>query len=569
MIEEIKRWTNQKLPKYLCSELEKVKLTDKELLDAFYRFLPFGTAGMRGKIGVGINRMNIYTVRLATYGLAKYILESDTKECPSVVIAYDTRHFSKEFAEEAAKVLGYFNIKSYLFKEPRPTPELSFAVRYLSASAGIMITASHNPKEYNGFKVYSSNGAQMVAKAAEKVEKYISSMDNIFEVPFSNLNDLIQSNTCELILEDIDQCYQEALLSISQRSISKENIQVVYTPLHGTGLVTMLEALKNNGVKCLEIVKEQAVEDGDFPTVRLPNPEEIESFNLAIKLATEKDADIVLATDPDADRLGVSIRCDKAVYKNLTGNQIGALITNYILEHKVNSGTLVGNELLIKTIVTSDLGEKIANDYGIKAINTLTGFKYIADQIEKIEKDTTSSYLFGYEESYGYLIGTFVRDKDAIQVAILLTEMVAYYKEKNMSLVDVLNNLYKKFGYHQEKIISKEFYGKDGAEQMNQLLMDYRNNFPKEIGGLKVIIVEDYLYSKRYVNQENILEIDLPKSNVLKFILEDGSWLAIRPSGTEPKCKFYISVIDIESNARAISKLQRIEQDIKIEFVSI
>lgn len=533
---QLKHWASAKLPDYLKQELDEIRADERLVEDHFYQNVKFGTGGMRGVLGVGTNRMNIYTVRRAAAGLAQYVCEgSEEAKTRGVVIAYDTRHFSKEFAVETAKVLGAYGVHSYVFSESRPTPELSFAVRYLYAYAGVVITASHNPKQYNGFKVYGADGAQLVPAGADAIVSYMEKIDDIFSIETAEFETYSQ-----YILEKIDQAYQSSLLQLKEQPV-KSNMKIVYTPLHGAGLVPICEGLKAFGFDEVHVIEEQAIQDGDFPTVSYPNPEEAAAFELAMELGHKVGADLLLATDPDADRLGVAVRNGQS-YELLTGNQLGALLLNYILQTKQSNGTLPENGVMIKTIVTSELGAKIAAHYGVETVNTLTGFKYIAEKIAEYEQSGAFKYLFGYEESYGYLIEPFVRDKDAIQVALKVAEMASYYESQGKTLLDTLEDVYKKFGYFKEALISKVFEGKSGQEEMTALLDTVRENPPAEIVGKIVVLFEDYLTGTVTAITGDQLMIDLPKENVLKFILEDESWIAIRPSGTEPKCKYYFGV---------------------------
>lgn len=553
---QAEQWRMAKLPHYLQKELEEIKNDDKLVEDHFYQYVKFGTGGMRGVLGVGTNRMNIYTVRRAAAGLAQYVCESgDEAKIRGVVIAYDTRYFSKEFAIETAKVLGAFGVHSYVFSESRPTPELSFAVRYLYAYAGVVITASHNPKQYNGFKVYGSDGAQLVPAGANAIVSYMDKIDDIFSIETVEFEQYGQ-----YILEEIDQRYQSSLLELKELSV-KSSMKIVYTPLHGTGLVPICKGLKAFGFDEVNVVETQAIQDGTFPTVSYPNPEEAATFEMAIELGHKVGADLLLATDPDADRLGVAVRNGQS-YELLTGNQLGALLLNYILQTKQRSGTLPEKGVMIKTIVTSELGAKIAAHYGVKTINTLTGFKYIAEKIAEYEQSGAYKYLFGYEESYGYLIEPFVRDKDAVQVALKVAEMASFYESQGKTLLDALEDVYKQFGYYKEAIVSKVFEGKLGQEEMAAQLDTIRQNPPAEIAGKKVVLYEDYLTATATAITGEKLPIDLPKENVLKFILEDESWIAIRPSGTEPKCKYYFGVTG-ESESELLEQMEQL----KIHFV--
>ncbi|MEH7590580.1 phospho-sugar mutase [Priestia megaterium] len=541
---EWKKWsTHKELP----SEFKKqmTEMNEREREEAFYKQLEFGTGGMRGELGAGPNRMNIYTIRKVTAGLAAY-LEENGKEAKKqgVVIAYDSRHGSAEFALEAAKTLGANGIKSYVFQELRPTPELSFAVRYLRAYAGIMITASHNPSAYNGYKVYGEDGAQLPPPAAEVIVKHMNEIENELLLKVKDERELLSQNLVSYIGENLDQVYLDYVKSLQlNTSATKTNLHIVYTPLHGTGQTLIPQALQNAGFQHIAIVDEQKNPDPNFSTVSSPNPEEAQAFQLAIQYGKETWADLLLATDPDADRLGVAVRNNDGQYILLTGNQTGALLLHYMLSQKQEKGILPDNSVMLKTIVTSELGRAIAEDYGVQTVDTLTGFKYIAEKIDEYKKKGTKTFQFGYEESYGYLIGDFVRDKDAVQAAVMIAEAAAYYKQKRMTLYDGLIELYEKYGYYKESLTSFTLKGKDGAEQISHIVNRFRQHPPAEIAGAAVEKIEDYQSGKRTnlltAQQETM---DLPPSNVLKFWLQDGSWFAIRPSGTEPKVKFYFGV---------------------------
>lgn len=537
------KWKSQKLPNHLLEEMNAISEDEKKIEDRFYQYVSFGTGGMRGLIGAGTNRINIYTIRRVSEGLARYI-ESQGNEAKKrgVVIAYDTRLFSKEFAIETACVLGVHGITSYIYKEPRPTPQLSFTVRELNAFAGVVITASHNPKQYNGFKVYGEDGAQLVPSGVEAIVQSMEQIVDIFDIAVWDVELLEMEGLVQWILEDFDAKYIEKLLTVKDRDNIDRNINIVYSPLHGTGLVPVIEGLKRLGFHNVHVVEQQAFPDGQFPTVEYPNPEEPVAFDLAMQLGEKVGAQILLATDPDADRIGVAVR-NREQYELLTGNQLGALLLQYILQNHFEKETLPSNGAIVKTIVTSDLGAKIAGEYQINTINTLTGFKYISEKIEEFEQTKQLTYLFGYEESYGYLIKTFVRDKDAVQIALKVAEMAAYYELHGKTLLDVLNDLFERFGYHQEALVSQVFEGKDGQEKMKAILNDFREYPPTEIAGIPVVRVEDYLTGVATMADGYIEDIFLPKENVLKLILDNGSWVAIRPSGTEPKCKFYFGVV--------------------------
>ncbi|KJR69598.1 phospho-sugar mutase [Bacillus velezensis] len=534
----------------LDSELKKL-LADAEgneqmLEDFFYKNLEFGTGGMRGEIGPGTNRMNIYTVRKASAGLAAYIAKQgeDAKK-RGVAIAYDSRHKSPEFAMEAAKTLASQGIQTYVFDELRPTPELSFAVRKLNAYAGIVVTASHNPPEYNGYKVYGDDGAQLPPKEADIVIAEVNAIENELTIQVEDEQSLKEKGLIKIIGEEIDKPYIEELTSISVHpELSNEvDVSVVFTPLHGTANKPVRRGLEALGYKNVTVVKEQELPDPDFSTVKSPNPEEHAAFEYAIKLGEEQNADILIATDPDADRLGIAVKNSEGKYTVLTGNQTGALLLHYLLSEKKKQGALPENGVVMKTIVTSELGRAVASSFGLDTVDTLTGFKFIGEKIKEYEKSGQYTFQFGYEESYGYLIGDFARDKDAIQAALLAVEVCAFYKKQGMSLYDALLSIFKEYGYYREGLKSLTLKGKQGAEQISAILTSFRNDPPKQMAGKQITQAEDYSTGKRTVFADHHEEdIDLPKSNVLKYFLEDGSWFCLRPSGTEPKVKFYFAV---------------------------
>ncbi|AXI01238.1 phospho-sugar mutase [Sporosarcina sp. PTS2304] len=531
------------MPENLQLDLQAIANDSKEIEERFYQYLSFGTGGMRGILGAGTNRMNVFTIRRVAEGLALYFasIGEDAKK-RGVAIAYDTRHFSREFAEETAKVLGKHGIVTYVFDESRPTPELSFAVRHLGAFAGVVITASHNPKQYNGFKVYGADGGQLTPDAARTITNYMKEIADELLLEATDLDSLIEQGICRFVLTEIDRAYQEKLLSLREHTNVLEELKVVYSPLHGSGLKPMQDGLKAFGCHNVWIVEEQAIQDGSFPTVAYPNPEEREAFQLAIALGEKKDADLLMATDPDADRLGIAVKTN-AGYELLTGNQLGALLLHYLLESKQSKHTLPENGVLLKTIVTSELGRAIAVKYGVETVDTLTGFKYIAEKIEEYDQTKEHTFLFGYEESYGYLIGDFVRDKDAVQTALVTAEMAGYYKKRGLSLREALEQLYREFGYYKEALQSITLEGKSGQEKIMSVLSNFRTHPPSSIAGVAVTTVEDYETGISYDASGRKSKLRLPKENVLKWLLEDGSWVCVRPSGTEPKCKFYFGVV--------------------------
>ena len=551
------------LEDYLKTQLEN--FSEKEKEEAFYAPLEFGTAGMRGIVGPGINRMNIYTVRQATEGLAR-LIETYGEEAKKrgVAIAHDSRHFSPEFALESAKVLVKHGIKAYVFEDLRPTPELSYAVRHLHTFAGIMITASHNPAAYNGYKVYGEDGGQMPPKDADALTEYVRQVENPLAVDVVTKEELEQSALFEWIGEAVDAAYLEEIKSVSVNPSllsDTKDLSVVYTPLHGTGLMLTKRALDQAGFTGLQVVSEQAVPDGDFTTVKSPNPEEAGAFEYAIRLGEETKADVLLATDPDADRMGAAVRQPDGTYQVITGNQIAAILLDYLLFAHQKAGTLPANAAAVKSIVSSELPTVIAEHYGAKMVNVLTGFKFIAEQIKNYEETNTHTFMFGFEESYGYLVQPFVRDKDAIQAVLLLTEVAAHFKSEGKTLYDGLQALYEKYGYFLEKTISVTVQGLEGPAKIKALLDGLRKEVPSNFGGIKVALAQDFAVNQQVDAQGVVSEIGLPTSNVLKYILEDGSWIAVRPSGTEPKIKFYMGV-KATTQEEAEEKLAKFQKDL-------
>jgi phosphoglucomutase len=543
--QKAERWQQfEGLEKDLHEQLIQIQSDEKALEEAFYKNLEFGTGGMRGEIGVGTNRMNTYTVRKASAGLAAYIESAgDTAKKRGVAIAYDSRHKSKEFSLEAAKMFASRGVKAYLFDELRPTPELSFAIRHLNAYSGVVVTASHNPPEYNGYKVYGPDGAQLPPAEADIVIQHIEKIEDELLLEVQDEKLLIEQGLIEMIGEKVDQAYQEKLLTISENpQVSSEvDVTVVFTPLHGTGNKPARDGLQALGYKNIHVVTEQELPDPEFFTVKSPNPEEHAAFELAIRDGNRLGADVLIATDPDADRLGIAVKNEEGEYVVLTGNQTGALLMDYVLSQKSEKGTLPTNGIVFKTIVTSELGRKVASAFNIPTEDVLTGFKFIAEKIEEYQTSGSHTFLFGYEESYGYLIGDFARDKDAIQATLLATEVCAFYKKKGMTLYEAMTNLYERYGYYLEGLRSLTLKGKEGAETIGAILSSFRSENLEQIGSLKIVAAEDYLKSVKRSDQGQE-EILLPKSNVLKYILADGSWVCLRPSGTEPKVKFYFGV---------------------------
>jgi len=536
---EFEKWKSFKgLDTELMNELEIMNNDDIE--DAFYKTLEFGTGGMRGIIGAGINRMNKYTIRKANYGFGKYLFNKYGGDVSrGVVIAHDNRNKSVEFARESASVLASFGIKTYLFDKLRPTPELSFAVRQLNAIGGIVVTASHNPPKYNGYKIYDEDGCQLVPKFADQVIELVESVEDVFAIDYIEYDQLLESGMSVVIGKEIDDLYLDAVDTVQLRKDVPKKLKIVFTPLHGTSATLGYEALSRNGYD-VNPVEEQMIPDPNFGTVISPNPENKEAFEYAIKLGKEVDADILIATDPDADRLGVAC-LHEGEYILLTGNQTGAILVDYILRTRKELGTLPKKGMVYNTIVTSQFGAAIAKSYGMDVVSTLTGFKFIGEQAKLIE-DTEYEFMFGYEESYGYVIKDFVRDKDAIQALLLLSEVANVGKLEGLTLYDYLLFLYKEFGYFIEDLVNVVLEGVAGANKIKEIIQYFRNNQPTIISGKKVIRVEDYNLSIMYENGKESI-IDLPKSNVLKYTIEDGSWFVLRPSGTEPKLKIYIGVL--------------------------
>lgn len=526
-------------------ELNSIRDNEEEIKDRFYKELEFGTAGLRGVIGAGTNRMNKYTVGRATQGLANFINKMKI-ENPSVVISYDSRHMSKEFSEIAALVLNANGIKVNLFDNLRPVPELSFSVRYLNATAGIMITASHNPPEYNGYKVYWSDGAQIVPPIDKGIIDEVLSIEDFSLIKTLNKNEAIEAGLLNYVGEEIDDAFINALKSscLNPEIIKKEakNVKIVYTPLHGAGNLPVQRILKELGFENVYVVPEQEKPDGDFPTVSYPNPEDPKAFELALKLAKEVDADVVLATDPDADRLGVFSKMSNGEYVSYTGNMSALLICEYELSQKKEKGIFPNNGAIITTVVSSELTKAIAENYGAKVFETLTGFKWIGEKIRKFEEENSYKYLFGFEESYGCLIAPHARDKDGISAVMALCEATAFYKNKGWSLWEQMIKIYEKYGYYREGQVSIVLKGADGAEEIKNKMAKMRSNPPTELAGLKVLEVRDYQEHVIKKADGEVSETDLPTSNVLYYELSNNSWCCVRPSGTEPKIKFYMGV---------------------------
>ncbi|MFC5713717.1 phospho-sugar mutase [Thalassorhabdus alkalitolerans] len=562
------RWSSfEGLDQDLKDLLKEITKDEKATEDCFYKYLEFGTGGMRGEIGPGTNRMNKYTIRRAAEGLARYIEEAgkEAKE-RGVVIAFDSRHRSPEFALETALTLGAHNIKSYIFEELRPTPELSYAVRHLRAFGGVVITASHNPPEYNGFKVYGEDGGQFPPGPAEDLITKVEEVEDELQIPAASQEELKANGLLTVIGEEIDEAYNKELQTIvvNPDLTKKEgkDVTIVFTPLHGTANLPVVRALETSGFTDVHIVKEQELPDPEFSTVKSPNPEEEAAFELAIEEGEKTGADVLIATDPDADRVGVAVRNNDGKYQVLTGNQTGALMLEYLLSQKKANGVLPANGVVLKTIVTSEVGRAVADAYGLTTIDTLTGFKFIGEKIKQYEESGEYSFQFGYEESYGYLVGSFVRDKDAVQAALLAAEITLWYKKQGLTLYEGLMNLFSRYGYYLEGLESLTLKGKEGVEKIEEIIKDFRKSPPRTAGGKQVVTVEDYKTSERSWLEGSQREvIELPVSNVLKYFREDGSWFCVRPSGTEPKVKFYFGVRE-ESMEEAERELALLKADV-------
>ncbi|MEK4543680.1 phospho-sugar mutase [Bacillus sp. FSL R5-0585] len=565
---EFDRWLSYaQLDAELKEQLENMKQDEKKIEDSFYKNLEFGTGGMRGELGAGTNRLNVYTVRKATKGLASFIekLGEEAKK-RGVVVAYDSRHKSPEFAMEVAATLGACGITTYVFESLRPTPVLSFAVRHLHTVSGIVLTASHNPPEYNGYKVYGEDGGQLPPKEADELISYVNAVEDELTVEVADVEQLKADGLLHIIGQEVDDAYAAELnnVIINKEMVQKvgKDLKIVFTPLHGTSNISVRRGLKEVGFTDVTVVKEQELPDPNFSTVKSPNPEEHAAFEYAIRDGEKVGADVLIATDPDADRLGVAVRNHNGEFQVLTGNQTGALMLDYLLSQKKENGTLPENGVVLKTIVTSEIGRTIAKAYGLDTVDTLTGFKFIGEKIRQYEESGQYEFQFGYEESYGYLIRPFCRDKDAVQSVLFACEVAAYYKSQGKTLYDGLLEVFEKYGFFREDLVSLTLKGKDGAEKIQEMMATFRENPPKEVAGLTVVAVEDYKASVVTSLQDGHKEeIHLPKSNVLKYQLEDGSWFCLRPSGTEPKIKFYFGVKD-SSLQNSEQKLLTIKEDI-------
>ncbi|EML6325372.1 phospho-sugar mutase [Bacillus cereus] len=566
--QEFSRWLSYaQLDAELKEQLENMKQDEKKIEDSFYKNLEFGTGGMRGELGAGTNRLNVYTVRKATKGLASFIekLGEEAKK-RGVVVAYDSRHKSPEFAMEVAATLGARGITTYVFESLRPTPVLSFAVRHLHTVSGIVLTASHNPPEYNGYKVYGEDGGQLPPKEADELISYVNAVEDELTVEVADVEQLKTDGLLHIIGQEVDDAYAAELnnVIINKEMVEKvgKDLKIVFTPLHGTSNISVRRGLKEVGFTDVTVVKEQELPDPNFSTVKSPNPEEHAAFEYAIRDGEKVGADVLIATDPDADRLGVAVRNHNGEFQVLTGNQTGALMLDYLLSQKKENGTLPENGVVLKTIVTSEIGRTIAKAYGLDTVDTLTGFKFIGEKIRQYEESGQYEFQFGYEESYGYLIRPFCRDKDAVQSVLFACEVAAYYKSQGKTLYDGLLEVFEKYGFFREDLVSLTLKGKDGAEKIQEMMAKFRENPPKEVAGLTVVAVEDYKASVVTSLQDGHKEeIHLPKSNVLKYQLEDGSWFCLRPSGTEPKIKFYFGVKD-SSLQNSEQKLLTIKEDI-------
>lgn len=560
-MEVYSRWLKHKsMPVDLVDELQQIQSDSAEIEERFYKDLEFGTGGMRGIIGAGTNRLNVFTVHRAALGFAHYLgKKGEAATHRGVAIAYDSRKYSREFASLMATLLAHTGIKVYLFPDIAPTPLLSFAIRHLQASAGLVLTASHNPPEYNGIKVYNQDGGQITEEDARNIYGEIQAIGDPLVLPtIAWSTDSAAERIISIGNEVVEAYCQQVEQLLHQRALIEEkgdSLSIVYTPLHGTGAKVIPDLLKRVGFTRVQIVEEQATADCRFPTVKAPNPEEPEAFELALRLASEKQADLIMATDPDADRLGVLVKTGTK-YEMVNGNQLGAMLLYYLLEQSAVKGRRIQNGLVVKTIVTSDLGEKIAESYGVETLNTLTGFKYIGEKMEECCSNGSRTFVFGYEESYGYLAGDFVRDKDAVQITVLVAEMALFYQQRGKDLFQVLEEIYSKFGYYREELYSLTIAGKEGREQMEERIANLRENPPVQIAGYVVSVVEDYEQQIKKVMETGQTEpLFFPKANVIKIILADGSWMTVRPSGTEPKMKVYLSTNSPHNQEEAEKKM--------------
>ncbi len=548
------------------TKAELKRLTDeKEIEDRFYKNLNFGTGGLRGVVGAGTNRMNIYTVRKASQGVADYVNESDFPQGVSgIAIAYDSRRMSKEFAAEAACVFAANGITAHLFKQLMPTPVLSYTVRHLRCAAGIVVTASHNPKEYNGYKVYGMDGGQITDELAARISSLIQKVEPIDSVRTMDFEAALKEGRIRYIEDEVLDSYISHVLSLSGglSEEEKQALKVVYSPLHGTGLVPVMRVLSEAGFTGVSVVEQQKDPDTEFSTVKSPNPEEHDALELAIGLAKEKRADVVIATDPDSDRLGIAVRNKQGEYEFMNGNQLGCLLLDNCLRSRKTQGRLLPDDYIVKTIVSTRMADVMAEKNGVKAFNVLTGFKYIGEKIKEMEERGKGGFIFGFEESYGYLSGTFVRDKDAVIAALLTCEAAAHCKKNGCTMLEALNGLYETYGYFKEALKSYTLPGKDGVEKIGRLMETLRSGTSGEICGRRILAVEDYLHSRK-TSETGAEDIRLPKSNVLRYELDNGAWLAVRPSGTEPKLKIYVGVkgtSDADSDAQIEAILTEAEK---------
>lgn len=562
-LKKYKQWIRSEyFDKETRQELLNLEGNDEEIKDRFYKDLDFGTAGLRGILGAGSNRINIYTVRKATQGIANYIIKQGGQD-RGVAIAYDSRKMSPELADEAALCFNANGIKAFVFEALRPVPELSFAVRELGCLVGVVITASHNPPEYNGYKVYWEDGAQIAAPKDEEIIKEVNAVEDYSSVKTMDLKVAKDKGLYNVLGSEIDDKYIEAIKQyvINPLSDTGKNLNIVYTPLHGSGITLVPRILEELGFNNVHIVSEQEKPDPNFPTVSYPNPEDPSVYELALELAKEVDADIILATDPDADRIGIQVRNNEGEYEIFSGNMIGEIMIEYILSQKKEKGTLPSKGAIVKTIVSSNMVDTIAEEYGADLFEVLTGFKYIGEKIKEFQESGSHEYLFGFEESYGFLIGTYARDKDAVSAVMVLCEAAAYYKDQGITLIDQMENIYKKYGYYQENTFSATYKGISGMEKMKEIMDGFRANIPAKVGGFKVFKVRDYL-TGTITNLETELSkpSGLPKSDVLYFDLEDDAWCAVRPSGTEPKIKIYFGVKG-SNKEESDAKLQSLMSD--------
>lgn len=555
--EKYEMWLNSSyVDEDLKEELKEIEKIDSEIEDRFYKELEFGTGGMRGKIGAGTNRINLVTVARATQGISNYLIEKHQNEKISAAIAYDSRNKSKEFAKKTACVFAANNINVYLFDSLRPTPELSYAVRYFNCKAGVVITASHNPPEYNGYKVYDEFGGQVVQDANKIIEKI-----NEINLEQIKISEFEGNEKIRIIGNDVDTSYINEVKNLSLRKDIEKNLKIIYTPLHGTGNKLVRRVLSEMGYDNVFVVKEQEEPDPEFSTVKSPNPEEISSFEMAIKKAEELEGEIIIGTDPDCDRVGLIVK-DKGNFVPLNGNQTGALLLNYLLTALNEQGKIPEKPAVVKTVVTSEVADGIASKYGVTTFDTLTGFKYIAELIQEFEETKEYNFLFGYEESYGYLAGTFVRDKDAVIASMLICEMAAYYKKQGKTLIDVLNEIYEEHGFYIEETVSLNFAGVTGQSKMKAIMEYFRENKLSSLAGKSIPTINDYkMCTSLNLIDGTVEKLNYPKSDVLKFSFEDGSWLVLRPSGTEPKLKVYFS-INGENRDKSTEALEKTKSEI-------